>query len=78
MQWQTDPMAQHQSIHPQDPTDTPPNCVRAPVQGVLHAVNQHDPWMATGESIQMLDERSTMDVGVVQKMFQKRTHWVLW
>lgn len=27
------------------------HCVRAPVQGVLHAVNQHDPWMATGESI---------------------------
>lgn len=41
------------------------------MQGVLHAVNQHDPWMATGESIHMLEERSTMDLGVVQKMFQK-------
>lgn len=42
------------------------------MQGVLHAVNQHDPWMATGESIHMLEERSTMDLGVVQKMFQKK------
>ena len=74
------PYGTAQSIHPQDPTDTPANCVRAPVQGVLHAVNQHDPWIATGESIQMLDRRSTMMYNgpwCGSKDVPKKTHWIL-